>query len=137
VRARLVVLGLTAALAAACGDDEEAEPPPAGCHEAVDGRVEITADDLSWDTDCLRAPAGERLAIVIRNEDEGVNHNLHVPGLPGSPATDLVEGPATQELRLDPGPAEGTYEYLCDIHPTMVGALEVAGANPEAQALHR
>ena len=137
MRARLLVLGLTAALVAAFGDDGEAEPPAGGCHEAVDGRVEITADDLAWDTDCLRAPAGERLAIVIRNEEEGVNHNLHLPGLPGSPATDLVEGPATQELLLDPGPAEGTYEYLCDIHPTMVGALEVAGANPEAAGVDR
>jgi len=125
-----MVLGLIAALVAACGDDGEAEPPPAGCHEAVDARVEITADDLAWDTDCLRAPAGERLTIVMHNEEDGVNHNVHLPGLPGSPGTDLVLGPATQELVLDPGPAEGTYEYVCDIHPTMVGALEVAAANP-------
>ena len=52
------------------------------------------------------------------------------PALPGSPATDLAEGPTTQELVLDPGPPEGTHEFVCDIHPTMVGALEVADANP-------
>jgi plastocyanin len=133
VRARLLLLPLVVAVAVVgCGDDDE-PVPAAGCHEAVDGSVEITADDLSWDTDCLEAPAGEALTIVIHNDEDGVNHNLHLPEAPGSPATKLVQGPATQELVLDPGLAPGTYEFLCDIHPNMVGQLQVDEANPPAE----
>ena len=33
-----------------------------------------------------------------------------------------------QELEVDLAP--GSYEYICDIHPNMVGTLTVEAANP-------
>ena len=50
------------------------------------------------------------------------------PTAPGSPATDLEQGPSRQELDVDL--AAGSYEYVCDIHPNMVGTLTVDAANP-------
>ncbi len=116
------------AVAAGCGDtDGPVAPLPGGCQDAADGQLAIVAIDLAWSTPCLRAPAGVPLTVAIDNRDVRVNHNLHVPLAPGSPATPLEAGPVTQRLELPPLDP-GDYEYLCDIHPTMVGTLEVRPA---------
>ena len=116
-------------LLAACGctDAGGDGSPGGGCTDADGGRVTLVADDLQWDTDCLRAPPGA-LAIEVDNRDEGQNHNVHLPTAPGSPATDLEQGPSRQELEVDL--TAGSYEYICDIHPNMVGTLTVTPANP-------
>jgi plastocyanin len=123
---RLLLLLVAVTLVLGCSsDDGEADPP--ACREAEEGRLTLVADDVQWDTDCLRAPAGP-LTIEVDNRDDGMNHNLHLPSAPGSPATDLVAGPSTSELDVDL--ELGTYEYVCDIHPNMVGTLNVVGTNP-------
>ena len=71
-----------------------------------------------------RAPAGA-LTVVVDNRDKGVNHNVHFASVKGSPATDLEEGPSTQQLELTL--AAGTYAYVCDLHTNMTGTLTVSG----------
>jgi plastocyanin len=126
---RPLALALVALVAIGCGGDSDDAGPSGtvGCKDARDGRVTLVADDLRWDTDCLRAPAGA-VTIEVDNRDEGQNHNIHLPGAPGSPATDLEQGPSTQELEVDLAP--GSFEYVCDIHPNMVGTLTVEAASP-------
>ena len=111
-------------LVAACSDSggDDGGPPVGGCKDAVDGRVTVVAEDLRWDTDCLRADAGT-LTIEVDNRDDGQNHNVHLPDAPGSPATELDQGPSRQELDVELEP--GSYEFVCDIHPNMVGTLTV------------
>jgi plastocyanin len=125
---RLVTLAVPAAfLLAACGGTDDDSGSGVGCKDAADGegahRVTLVADELRWDTDCLRAPAGP-LTIEVDNRDEGQNHNVHLPDAPGAPATDLERGPSRQELDVDLEP--GSYEFICDIHPNMVGTLTVS-----------
>mgnify|MGYP001357909906 CR=1 FL=1 len=115
-------------LLTACGDSGTTPSEPAGCKTAVDGRVTLVADDIRWDTDCLEAEPGE-LTIVVDNRDVGVNHNVHLPGLPDSPASPLTAGPSQQELTVTVD--AGAYEFVCDIHPNMVGTLTVTDANPD------
>jgi plastocyanin len=126
---RSTPLAVALVVLAACGgadDDSGGIAPGGGCKEAEGGRVTLVADDLRWDTDCLNAPAGA-LTIEVDNRDEGQNHNVHLPTAPGSPATDLEQGRSRQELDVDL--AAGSYEYICDIHPNMVGTLTVEAAN--------
>jgi plastocyanin len=118
---RLAVL-VAFLLVAGCGDTGDGSNDGGACKDAVDGHVTLVADDLRWDTDCLRATAGP-LTIVVENRDDGLNHNIHLPDAPGSPATDLEQGPSEQELQVDL--EAGSYEYVCDIHPNMVGTLTV------------
>lgn len=133
---RRVALGAAALVgvwATGCGDDATAPGTSrAGCAVASDGSVTIVAEDVAWDVDCVRAPADRPLSITVDNRDVGVNHNLHVTGLPGKPSTPLEVGPVVQELVV---PAEalraGDYAYVCDIHPNMTGTLEVVEAAPE------
>jgi plastocyanin len=125
---RPAVLTLLVLAAAACGDSGDSSPPTTvGCLDAEGGRVTLVAEDLRWNTDCLRAEPGA-LVIEVDNRDDGVNHNVHLPDAPDSPATELEPGVVTQELEVTL--ASGSYEYLCDLHPNMVGTLEVAEANP-------
>lgn len=126
-RAPGLVLATTAALLAGCGGDDggSAEPPAGGCRAAAGGTVTIVADKLAWDTDCLELPPEEAVTITVDNRDTGVNHNLRVKGLPGGDATTKLEaGPVVQELEVSA--AAGTYRFVCDIHPNMVGELVVA-----------
>jgi plastocyanin len=120
---RSVALAAVVLLLAACGGDDDIDDSgPEGCHDASNRQVTLVAQDLQWDTDCLQASAGP-LTIVVDNQDDGQNHNLHLPTADGSPATDLTQGPSQQELDVELGP--GSYEYVCDIHPNMVGTLNI------------
>jgi plastocyanin len=118
----LLLLATTLSTLAACGDDGSASTTSGACKTATDGEVTLVADDIRWDTDCLEAPAGD-LRIIVDNQDDGVNHNVHLPDAPGSPASELELGPSRQELdvTLD----AGSYEFICDIHPNMLGTLTV------------
>jgi plastocyanin len=57
------------------------------------------------------------------NADRGVNHDFHLTDSPGNPTTPLSTGPATDHLEV--ALPQGTYHYVCDIHPAMVGELRV------------
>lgn len=125
MRSRLCLAAVIALVVTtgACGDTgESASTTTAGCQEAQDGRVTLVAKDVRWDTDCLRADVGP-LTIVVDNRDDGISHNVHLPDAPDSPATKLEAGPSTQELEVTLD--RGTYEYICDLHPNMVGTLTV------------
>ena len=136
----LLPLGVMVLALAACGDDGGTTPssssvPPNGdgassptgapCAVAEEHEVTIVAKDLAWSTDCIQAPEGVALTVVIDNRDAEINHNLHVTGLPGSPKTKLQGGPITQRLDLGADLAAGEYAFVCDLHPNMTGTLEV------------
>lgn len=129
-RRHLGALALGGLVLAGCGDDDAGGPGPAtgACLDGTGGAVTIVADDVAWDADCIEAVAGEALVITIDNRDDGVLHNLHLRDAPGEPTTELEKGPVTQTLEVDL-PA-GDYEYICDIHPNMLGTLRVAPADP-------
>ncbi len=132
--AGVVALAVPLSLLAACGDDDDATPvddattttgQEHGCAVAEGGEVTIVAKDLAWDVECIQAPEDVPLRITVDNRDDGVNHNLHLTGAPGSPTTPLEAGPVAQTLEVGGDLPAGRYEYVCDIHPTMTGELEI------------
>jgi plastocyanin len=136
-RAALAIRAAGGLLRGACGDDSTTATGAGsdgststtsqehGCAVAEGGTVRIVAKDLAWDVPCIQAPEGNPLTITVDNRDDGVNHDLHITGLPGGPSTELQSGPVTQTLELPGGLAAGEYDYVCDIHPNMTGTLEL------------
>ena len=72
----------------------------------------------------LRLAAGERVRLVLVNDDPGMLHDMVAQGL--GAATPLIErgGTASVELRAPATP--GSHEYLCSLHPVLMrGLIEV------------
>ena len=91
--------------------------------------VTITSTALSFDIESFAVPVGEEVTLTYENEHEGVPHNVHVDtGGADEPATEVAEGPVTQELTFTLDEA-GEVTYLCDVHPaTMRGTITAVGA---------
>lgn len=126
MRARVLPVVALWVVVGACGDDPKPTVGVITCAQAVDGRVTVVAHDLAWDPPCVDAVVGP-IVITVDNRDSGVNHNLHLTDARDEPKTALQRGPVRQELAVDL--PVGTYEFVCDIHPNMVGRLQVDDAN--------
>lgn len=72
----------------------------------------------------LRFTPGERVRIVLENEDPGMVHDLVAAGL--GVAMPLVEGGGSAGVALRLPGTPGTHEYLCSLHPVLMrGLVEV------------
>ena len=96
-------------------------PPPC---EPSGPELAVTAKDISFDTDCLAAPAGEAFAIAFDNQDS-VPHNVAIYTEQGGEPLfqgEVFPGPAQQTYDVDPL-EEGQYYFQCDVHPNMNGTF--------------
>jgi hypothetical protein len=134
--AMLITLAL-----AACGDDTEpivtvpTDPNPTSASAPTNTpgaapagpRIEIVSENIAFDTDELRAPADTDFTIVDINDDIGIPHNFALfrdaAHLGLIARTDIMQGPAEQELAIPPL-EPGTYYFLCQTHTDqMTGTL--------------
>ena len=112
-------------------------PPTTECTKASNGVVDIVAEGIAYDTNCMEAPASAPFTIAFDNKDSGIQHNVSV--YPS--ATDLthpieqgqiITGPATADYKV-PALKSGDYYFHCDVHPTqMNGTLRVSGGGGSA-----
>jgi plastocyanin len=93
-------------------------------------QVAVVAQQLSFDSGTLHAPAGSAFQIVFDNRDAGVPHNVSI--YRDSSAADalftgeVVTGPATVTYDVPSLPA-GSYFFRCDVHPSQMTGTVVAG----------
>jgi plastocyanin len=108
---------------------------PAGPPCSPEGTtLTVVAQETTFDTNCLAAPADTSFSVVLDNQDAGVPHNVAIYENPSlsrrlggaSAPDDFVTGPdqTTYEVgALSPG----TYYFQCDLHPPqMNGTFVVA-----------
>lgn len=68
--------------------------------------------------------AGERVRVVLRNEERGIVHDFAVPSL--AAALDPVRWSESGAVMLEIPEAPGTYEYVCRPHQLMMrGVLRI------------
>lgn len=116
------------------GEAEGPEPDENGAHGAA---VELVAANIAFDPTMLSAPADTPFTIEFDNRDSGQQHNVVIfdnPERSGTPVFEgeLITGPATVEYRVDPL-TEGTYYFLCEVHPQMTGEIEAAPGPPSGE----
>jgi plastocyanin len=86
--------------------------------------LEIEAEHISFDTDCLAAPADTSFTITFKNDDASIPHNLAIfaedplenPDAEVLFRGDTVTGPDTATYEVGTLPA-GQYHFHCDFHP--------------------
>jgi plastocyanin len=95
--------------------------------------LQVTAQNIAFDTKCLAAPANQPFTIAFDNKDVGTPHDVAIYNDPSATkllggatsATDTITGPASTTYHVGALPA-GTYFFRCDVHPTaMFGAFVV------------
>jgi plastocyanin len=100
--------------------------------------VEVLAKDIAFDRNVIGLPADEEVEMVFTNLDEGVFHNIGVytaaePGEPIFNGKPIAKGKTIYRFRA---PDAGTYRYVCDFHPAMVGELRLSAATESESSSH-
>jgi cytochrome c oxidase subunit 2 len=90
--------------------------------------LEISAQDIAYDTDTLEVPADTPFQIEFANNDAGIPHNVAIhEGTPTGPEVwvgEIFNGVETRVYDVPALPA-GTYGFVCSVHPNMTGTLTV------------
>ena len=119
MRPTAVLLAVFLAALAGCGSGGGIEEPFTGAS------VTLRAVGVAWEPTSLAMPANTPLRIVLQNDDEGIPHNVRVfQGEQVFGTSPTVRGIATTEVRFGPLPA-ARYQFVCDVHPDMIGTLVV------------
>ena len=72
----------------------------------------------------IEVKAGERVRIVLENDDRGFTHDFSVPAL--NAALDAINWRESDDVVIDVPKTPGTYEYVCRPHALMMrGTLRV------------
>jgi plastocyanin len=102
------------------------ESPAATCDEPSETKIELVATTLHFNVECLVVPAGEPLAVTLKNKDK-FNHNfsIYTLGLTGEFTGDITYPNERVSYKV-PALEPGQYLFQCDIHPQdMSGPLIV------------
>jgi plastocyanin len=124
-----VILSIAAMLVlAACSSSGSSSPSAAAATCAkpdADGVVKISAQNISFDTDCIEVPAGQAFKIEFSNNDN-VPHDVAIYN-DSSKSTEIMKGDiidggktATYEV---PALEAGEHYFECTVHPNMNGKV--------------
>jgi plastocyanin len=106
-------------------------PTGTTCTPVQNGTVTVVAKSISFiEGDCIQATAGEPFSIEFDNQDPATQHNIEI--FAGEEPTgdtvfrgELVTGPDQGTYDV-PALDAGTHAFNCEVHPTMVGTVQVA-----------
>ncbi len=119
------VLMIAGGIVAAAAGERHIEHHGGGEEGHAPGAVEIVADDILFDLKEMHLPANAEAEVVLKNDDQGIPHNVSFYG--GTDATappvfkgDIIAGPGEITYHFTtPGPGEIFFQ--CDVHPNMAG----------------
>jgi len=137
----LSVSGLLAVALVACTSTEAGwtyapapsiTPAPSGSAEAsgsvapsgAPGGITLIAHNVAFDTATIAAPADEAFQIVLDNQDASVPHDVAIKDASG---TEVFKGETFPGVAIKaydvPALTAGEYQFVCTVHPNMVGTL--------------
>jgi plastocyanin len=126
-----LAIGLAVALLAGCADNGDTVPPPAGNDiTPPPGAIEVSADNLAFDTELITAPAGEPITIEFVNHDNQP-HNIAIYSDSSRGEElfrgEIITGPDARATYEIPALEAGDYYFDCTVHPEMNGTFRVEG----------
>jgi mono/diheme cytochrome c family protein/plastocyanin len=119
----------SAALTAPASPAASGAPGAPGESQAPAGTIlELLALNVAFDKTELSAPADEVFRIALDNQDAGIPHNVEIKGANGQSVFkgEIFSGVAVKTYDV-PALAAGTYQFVCSVHPNMIGTLKVGG----------
>ncbi len=86
--------------------------------------VVVVAQNIAFAPGKIGVPANVPFTLVLDNRDAGIPHNVDVKDSSGNTIikSEVVPGPARLEIAM-PALPPGNYQFNCDVHPNMVGAI--------------
>jgi plastocyanin len=120
------VPSVAASAAPSAGASAAPSSSPSASQAPTGTVLEISAQNIKFDTTTLEAPADEAFQIAFQNNDAGVQHNVEIRDASGKTVFlgEIFNGVDSRTYQVDPLPA-GTYQFICTVHPNMVGTLTV------------
>lgn len=114
--------------ASAAPSTEASVAPSQGSGGATGGVVQISALNIAYEQSDVTAPANTAFTIHFNNKDAGVPHNVEIKDASGMVMFkgDIITGPTEVDYAV-PALAPGSYQFVCSVHPNMVGTLTVGG----------
>ena len=90
--------------------------------------VEVSALMIQFEQTELSAPADKDFVIRFDNKDAGTPHNVEIKDASGQSVFkgEIFNGVAVKDYAV-PALAAGTYQFVCTVHPNMIGTLKVGG----------
>lgn len=106
----------------------EPTPVPGGETPTAGDAVAISAVGIAFEQKEVSAPAGTPFVIRFDNRDAGIPHNVEIKDSMGMSIFkgEVFNGLASRDYQV-PALAAGTYQFVCTVHPNMVGTLTVGG----------
>jgi heme/copper-type cytochrome/quinol oxidase subunit 2 len=88
------------------------------------GVINVSANNLKFDTDTISAAAGSDVTIRFNNQDTSVPHNIafYTDATATKPifTGNIITGPATTTYTFTAPSTPGNYFFRCDVHPTIM-----------------
>jgi plastocyanin len=86
--------------------------------------VQVAALNIAFDPTELSVPAGTPFQIEFANNDASIPHNVEIKDAAGATVFngEIFNGVETRTYDV-PALAAATYQFICSVHPNMVGAL--------------
>lgn len=90
--------------------------------------VQLAAMGINWEQKELSAPADTAFTIHFNNKDTGIPHDVVIKDASGAEKFrgEIITGPTEKDYQV-PALAAGVYQFICSIHPNMIGTLTVGG----------
>lgn len=107
----------------------EASQAPGGESPAAGGDVvDLTAQGIQYLQTELSAPADTPFVIRFDNQDAGVPHDVVIKDANGQAlfTGEIFNGVEVRDYQVPALPA-GSYQFVCTVHPNMIGTLTVGG----------
>ena len=117
-----------AASAVPSSGPSEPTPVPGGETLSAGGSVVISAVGIAFEQKEVSAPAGSPFVLRFDNRDAGIPHNVEIKDPMGMSVFkgEVFNGLANKDYEV-PALVAGTYQFVCTVHPNMVGTLTVGG----------